>query len=200
MTTRPFCCAGNVFAYCPLPLPGCDNGCAPWAWPGACACSRRSLARTPSLCSLGSSSPPNSELFAPTSRPLPGSYGTFYRSGECTLKSQQLAPDSLPTWYARVSPTVRVEGAACRVRLGRRSSAGRRRTVDANQANEARPACSMCHRCQPLLNAGPPGAVDGRLPGRWQRTERLTLFAQHCAICRPAARARHAIFACPPLP
>ena len=32
------------------------------------------------------------------------SYGTFYRSQECTLKSQQLAADSLPTWYARVSP------------------------------------------------------------------------------------------------
>ena len=27
--------------------------------------------------------------------------GTFYRSQECTLKRQQLAADSLPTWYAR---------------------------------------------------------------------------------------------------
>ena len=27
--------------------------------------------------------------------------GAFYRSQECTLKRQQLAADSLPTWYAR---------------------------------------------------------------------------------------------------
>lgn len=37
-------------------------------------------------------------------------YGTFYRSGECTLKAQTLASDRLPTWYAQ-GPNVAWTGA-----------------------------------------------------------------------------------------
>lgn len=37
--------------------------------------------------------------------PSDNGFGTFYRSGECTLKTQTLAADGLPTWYARVSPS-----------------------------------------------------------------------------------------------
>lgn len=43
--------------------------------------------------------------------------GKFYRSGECTLKTQTIAADGLPTWYGRVSG-VRRHGRAGRWRAG----------------------------------------------------------------------------------
>lgn len=55
-------------------------------------------------------------------------YGTFYRSGECTLKAQQLAADRLPTWYAR-GPQVRAYLAASPAALSQPGSWAPERVV-----------------------------------------------------------------------